>query len=310
VRFEEQVDAEITVLQLPAGEDPDEVIRRDLALWQRAVGEALPLVDFFFEAHIRGLRLDTPQGKAEAARRLLPVLLELPNRVKQDAYLRRLVGMLKSDEQALRLEFDRLRREHLRNARQTAEVSEPGQKSYTNGRGDEPAEHEALHTSQASRTPKPVPRLGSPEFLEDYCLGLLLVTPPLVAEICGILEAGDFAQTEARVLYHAFITALQAGGSLSTQQVISLLPLPVRELAEDLRQRVEAGPPLEKVRLKKAITDTAYRLKRIRLQEAITELRYLQREAEQAEDQEGLRLLNQRTQELLPLIHTIDNSHN
>ena len=29
VRFEEQVDAEITVARLPAGEDPDEFVRRD-----------------------------------------------------------------------------------------------------------------------------------------------------------------------------------------------------------------------------------------------------------------------------------------
>ena len=33
IRLEEQVDAEINVLQLPPGEDPDEVIRRDFASW-------------------------------------------------------------------------------------------------------------------------------------------------------------------------------------------------------------------------------------------------------------------------------------
>lgn len=304
VRFEEQVDAEITVLRLPPGEDPDEVIRRDLALWQRAVSQALPLVDFYFEAYTRGLRLDTPQGKAEAARRLLPVLLEVHDRVKQDAYLRRLAAMLRTEERLLRQQLEELRREQMRNARSSTDVAEPGQKSYPNGRDDASAGNDGT----AERARKPVPRLGSPEFLEDYCLGVLLVSPPLVAEICGILDAGDFRQTEARVLYHAFLTALHAGGPFATQQILSTVPLPVRELAEDLRQRVEAGPPMEQPKLKKAVTDAAYRLKRIRLQEAITELRYLQKEAEQAEDQEGLRLLTQRTQELLPLIHTIDTA--
>jgi DNA primase len=306
VRFEEQVDAEITVLRLPPSEDPDETIRRDLALWRRAIAEALPLVDFLFEAYTKGLRLETPQGKAEAARRLLPVLLEVHDRVKQDAYLRRLAAMLRTEERPLRQQLEALRQAQLRDAHHSADVTEPGPKSYPHGSDDETAGNEASHNGSDTKARRPVPRLGSPEFLEDYCLGLLLVSPPLAAEIYGILETGDFAQTEARVLYHAFLTTLQAGGSLSTQQVISTLPRPVQELAEDLRQRVEAGPPMEHARLKKAVTDAAYRLKRIRLQEAITELRYLQKEAEQAEDQEGLRLLKQRTQELLPLIHTID----
>jgi DNA primase len=308
VRFEEQVDAQITVLRLPPDEDPDEVIRRDLTLWQRAVSEALPLIDFFFEGAIKGVRLDTPQGKAEAVRRALPVLLEIRDKFKQDAYLRRLAELLRTDERALRLELEELRRVQIRHAANSAHVSEPGQKSYPNGRGDEAPGSEAAQNGAAERARKPVPRLGSPEFLEDYCLGLLLVSPSLAAEICGILDAGDFRQTEARVLYHTFVTALQAGGPLTTQQILSTTPLPVRELAEDLRQRVEAGPPMEQIKLKKAVTDAAYRLKRIRLQEAITELRYLQKEAEQAEDQEGLRLLTQRTQELLPLIHTIDTA--
>src|SRR5579884_1941716 len=43
IRLEEQVDAEINVLQLPAGEDPDELIRRDFAAWKHAASHPLPL---------------------------------------------------------------------------------------------------------------------------------------------------------------------------------------------------------------------------------------------------------------------------
>src|SRR5450759_1856786 len=48
IRLEEQVDAEINVLQLPAGEDPDEVIRENSALWDYAVAHPVPLVDYYF----------------------------------------------------------------------------------------------------------------------------------------------------------------------------------------------------------------------------------------------------------------------
>src|SRR5690348_4026945 len=58
VRFEEQVDAEITVARLPAGEDPDEFVRRDPAGWQRAIEQADPLIDFLFDAQTADLALN------------------------------------------------------------------------------------------------------------------------------------------------------------------------------------------------------------------------------------------------------------
>ncbi|HKT39870.1 MAG TPA: DNA primase, partial [Ktedonobacterales bacterium] len=74
VRFEEQVDAEITVAKLPPHEDPDEFARRDPAGWQQAIEKSLPLIEYLIEAQTADLALDTPQGKLEASRRLLPIL--------------------------------------------------------------------------------------------------------------------------------------------------------------------------------------------------------------------------------------------
>src|SRR3989441_2942461 len=74
IRLEEQVDAEINVLQLPPGQDPDEVIRQDFSLWSYAVAHPLPLVDYYFVAKTVGLDLRQPGGKTEAAKRLLPVI--------------------------------------------------------------------------------------------------------------------------------------------------------------------------------------------------------------------------------------------
>src|SRR5579885_3109912 len=74
IRLEEQVDAEINVLQLPAGEDPDEVIQRDFVAWSYAVAHPLPLVDYYFVVKTADLNLREPAGKSEAAKRLLPVI--------------------------------------------------------------------------------------------------------------------------------------------------------------------------------------------------------------------------------------------
>ncbi len=335
VRFEEQVDAQITILRLPPGEDPDEVIRQDVGLWKQALAEALPLVDFLFEAHTAGLRLDTPQGKSDAAKRLLPVLLEVHDRVKQDAYLRRLAGMLHTDERALRQELDLRRREQAREGRSGQYAPETGQKSYMKERGGEQAEVTSDQQAQRETFVELLPKGRSQEALskalEETCIGVLLACPTLVGDIYGIIDEVDFTGTETRVLYHCLVTALQNGTLSDTQHMLFTLPDMVQETAERLRQEVEmrermesisrirrrplhqgqhaleANPVLDTGRLKKVVTKAAYRLKRARLKEAHNELIYLRQEAEQAGDQDGVTALKQQTKDLLLQIETIDS---
>ncbi len=294
IRFEEQVDAEITVLRLPPGEDPDEVIRQSLEGWRRALAEALPLVDFFFEAHTANLKLDTPQGKAEAAKRLLPILLEVRDRVKQDAYMQRLAALLRTHERALQQELERLRREQIRDVRHGQHTAETGKKSYMNDGGDEQAGDGNADEARSQATSRPLLKASTTEATEDYCLGLLLAHPALGTEVCGILDEADFSRVETRVLYHTFVTTLQPGAFPDTRHMLSALPDMVQETAEHLRQRVEAGPPMERVALVKAATQAAYLLKLARLKETSTELEYLILEAKQTGDEEGIRVLTQR----------------
>src|SRR5229473_2087941 len=110
IRLEEVEDAEINVLQLPAGEDPDEVIRRDFVAWTYAVAHPLPLIDYYFVARTAGLNLREPADKTEAAKRLLPVIGSISDRVKRDAYLRKLATMISIEERSLNDELQRVLR--------------------------------------------------------------------------------------------------------------------------------------------------------------------------------------------------------
>ncbi|HEU5200349.1 MAG TPA: hypothetical protein VFU32_11970, partial [Ktedonobacterales bacterium] len=306
VRFEKQVDAQITVMRLPPGEDPDEVIRENVETWRRAVAEALPLIDFFFEVHTSGLRLDTAQEKAAAAKRLLPVLLEIRDRVERRDYVSRLATKLQTDERALDWELQRLQHQQARTIQNN--TVEPGKKSYMNERGGEQAETEQDDQARSQDTFRPATKADPALALEEYCLGLLLAHPTLASEICVIIDAADFSRIETQVLYQTFVTALQSGVPLNTQRIRSALPEPVQELAERLRQRVEAGPPQESAALKRAATQAAYRLKKARLTGFMTELQYLSLEAERAGDQEELRLLRQRMQDVSLQQRTINSA--
>src|SRR5205807_1246265 len=124
IRLEEQVDAEINVLQLPPGQDPDEVITRNFTAWTYAVAHPLPLVDYYFGIKTTGLNLREPTGKTEAAKRLLPIIGMISDRIKRDAYMRKLATMISTDERILYEELQRVLREQKTNG-VVAEFSAP-----------------------------------------------------------------------------------------------------------------------------------------------------------------------------------------
>jgi len=289
IQFEEQTGAEITIVRLPDGEDPDEFIRRNPADWQRAIQEALPLVDYAFEVQTADLDLATPQGKAEAAQRLLPVILDVSDRVKQDAYLRRLAALLRVEERALHLELEQLKRQ---------------------------SAHASRHTVQPASSPATEPATkrgnllgdGGRQAIEQYCLGILLTYPAIWGEIYAIIKEEDFAGTESRQLYRAFVSSCQGDAPPEMSVFLADLPPILRDLALRARAQMEAGPPLEGAGLKKAARHTAYRLKLAHLKESITMLQYLQKDAEGVGDQETVRTLQQQIIPLLLQRHAIESA--
>ncbi len=331
VRFEEQVDAEITVLRLPNGEDPDEFVRRDTAGWQRAIEEALPLVDYLFEVQMAGLALDTPAGKAEAAHRILPLIAELGDRTAQDAYVRRLAGRLRLDERELALDFQRVRRQRQRDARRPAErqssgapASQPASgpmppksadgevrdKYWDDGQGLQglgSAGYSAPGSDIASSSLGIAARILAGQAQEDFCLGLLLERPAAWFEIQPILTESDFVGTDTRELFRVYAaTMLRGDAPFDAPSFTEGLPPVLRAAAERARARLVLGAPEEGTGLAKMASNAAYRLKRTRLREEMAELDYLQRDAEQSGDGEASRALLGRKLQLLSLRKAID----
>ncbi len=161
IRFEEQVDAEITVARLPAHEDPDEFVRRDTEGWRRAIANAQPLIDFLIEARTADLALDTPQGKLEAKRRLLPIIAETRDRTLADDYVGRLAQRLRVDKIDLRNDLSQTRQRLDREAR--AHPTQPDRAARTSG---EEASHDSQGASFVTPTDDPFDDetlTGSPE---------------------------------------------------------------------------------------------------------------------------------------------------
>jgi DNA primase len=339
IRLEERVDAEINVLQLPSGEDPDEVIRRDFSAWSYAVAHPLPLVDYYFTAKTSGLNLREAADKAEAAKRLLPVIGSISDRVKRDAYLRKLATMISIEERSLNDELQRIlrgqkptgviaaftdrtsQRRSTRGTESAGELSLQGERSKPEGEtsgvselegaGDEEA---VQHFQANSQRELQSQTFGLDKLVrnrikwEDYLIGLLLHNPGLCPHVCGIITDGDFAGTDTRELYRIFNSVYQRDASPLFQSFEQFVPSALLETVARARKSVESRSPLEGAGLVKAAVQCATRLKRARLLQSNTELQYLVRGATEAGDVAVVQQLQQQLVNIHRQLRTIDSA--
>ncbi len=172
VRYEDAHNAEVKILILPQGKDPDELIREDASQWQKLIMEAKPMVDFIFESATAKVDLASARDKSLTAERLLPLLFEMKDPLRQAHYVERLARLLKIDEHAL---GDALKRFRATERRRKATKD---MKAFT----------------------PVVPTFTSSSPLEQYCLALLLQYPELEAE-SSVLSPDHFENTENRELF-------------------------------------------------------------------------------------------------------------
>src|SRR6266571_1044548 len=340
IRLEEQVDAEINVLQLPMGEDPDEVIRHDFSAWSYAVAHPLPLVDYYFVAKTSGLNLREAADKSEAAKRLLPVIGSISDRVKRDAYLRKLATMISIDERSLNEELQRILRGQKSTSVIAAFSDHTGQ--YRSIRGAELVERQSLSGNQSlsdgdlsgsekledSREESVLrfqannqqgqesrtttwgldKRIRDRIKWEDYLIGLLLQNPELCPHVCGIITDGDFAGTDTRELYRIFNSVYQRDASPLFQSFEQFVPSALLESVDRARKSVESRSPLEGAGLVKDAVQCATRLKRARLLQSNTELQYLVRGAKEVGDGAIVQQLQQQLMDIHRQLRTIDSA--
>jgi DNA primase len=90
VNYENTLDQEVKVIVLPAGKDPDEVIKEDGAGWGNLVNSGIPVVDYTFNAVTQGLILTKVKDKSVAVEKLLPIVAGIKNDIRRDHYLNKL----------------------------------------------------------------------------------------------------------------------------------------------------------------------------------------------------------------------------
>ncbi len=172
VGFEERLEAELLVISLPQGQDPDELIHDAPGTWQNLVEHAEPLVDFFLHALTRDLDLKLARDKSVAVKRLAPVVREVGDAVQRAHYTQQLARLVGLSEQVIAQEIGQTKR--------------------------------AAHAVMPVRETSGAPSASTTSKLEEYLLTLALHAPEFLSHI-AFLDPEDFEDTAGRTLYLALI---------------------------------------------------------------------------------------------------------
>lgn len=108
LQFERKLKTDIRIVQLQGGKDPDEIIKQDPDAWPRIVRSALPFLDFTIETLTRDLDLSDPNEKSTVVRQVLPLLRQIPDKIKENHYTRMLARRLDVSEEVIVAEKRRL----------------------------------------------------------------------------------------------------------------------------------------------------------------------------------------------------------
>ncbi|HEX9897299.1 MAG TPA: DNA primase [Dehalococcoidales bacterium] len=90
IDYENSLGAEVRVILMPGGKDPDEVVRENPDTWRELVKKAMPVIDFAIEKTVGKLDMRTARDKSLAANNLLPIISRVRDDIRRDHYLDKL----------------------------------------------------------------------------------------------------------------------------------------------------------------------------------------------------------------------------
>jgi DNA primase len=262
LRHEKRLDAELRVITLPEGKDPDEVVAEDPSLWSSLIDSAQPIVDYVIGVLSKDQDLDDAKTKADIARQVLPLIEDIADSVEREAYRQHLARKLHVDERAL-----------------LSSRPATGSRRSSRRMGD-------------SQEVEQLPSRGKDIPLERFCLGLLLQDPELLYRINRQFQAlqmnrltqGDFSGIVHRSLFEAVNKALNQDEEEPSNYWRSKLDESLIEVADQILADLSnltrfARLELERPKQADEVAARFLQLRKQNLENELNRLQFLLREA-------------------------------
>ncbi|RME77234.1 MAG: DNA primase [Chloroflexi bacterium] len=292
IAYEGHIVQDIYIAALPAGKDPDDILREEPARWRQIINAAQSSLDYYESLILRQNDTTTPQGKSAVVRELMPVYRDIKDNIEKEARVQSLARRLGLDERLLLAEL---------------------RGSYT--QPSRPRSRRRKPAAPVVEPPAEVGGLAEKPDLGDHCLSLIIARPETLAAANELLiqhthpeiRPEDFQPSEQREIFKV----LQVWTALPAPTPENLLEMADPSLAgaiERLNSRRQKAPPPPPENLDKALGNAILRLRRRTVEERITELQHLQQDAEAAGDDDSVRIYIELARQQVILRDKIDKT--
>lgn len=110
----QSVDVQLSIISLPAGKDPDELIQKDADAWLEAIHSPQYAIDWLIDRYKELHNLKTASGKRAFSDVLAKTVSRLQDSVEQDHYIKLLAKVSEVNEQAIKSKIDLIRSDEKR----------------------------------------------------------------------------------------------------------------------------------------------------------------------------------------------------
>jgi DNA primase len=318
VRMEERLGANLFIISMPEGRDPDDVIRQEPQTWQSLVDKAQPLVDFYFRLVAEQVDLRSAQGKGQAVAELAPLIAELEDEIERQHYVQQLSRQVQIDEQIILGRVQAAVKTVQGKSHQLA--SEQPKRKFSSGRlaakgRRRPSDPEEQAPPVAEeKTVTEQSRRGITHFTqEDHLLANLLRESDLLVWLAGAttaleiapLQPDDLLNIENQEIYRALKQYISSDEQWDLEFFQEML---TPHLHGRLAQLIAYSASLPHTNLQALQEDTINTLIRIRIERVGADsrnIKFLQDDANRQNDPDGEKqfgaVLNQHKRELFYL---------
>lgn len=101
----------LKVTRLPEGKDAADIILKNPKEWQTTLKNPKSILEFYFQSAFSGRNPETPEGKKEISKILLPILKRIPNEIERSYWIQKLAGELKVKEENVEEELKKMKTE-------------------------------------------------------------------------------------------------------------------------------------------------------------------------------------------------------
>ena len=262
-----EAEMRVKVAVLPAGQDPDSLIRKQgVEAFTRVLQSSKDLFDYRVDLLTRQYNPKEMEGRIRICQDLLPTLKRVPNAIQRGEYIHRLAEILAVDERVLWTELERTRLDKgIRQPDKTAEA--------------------------------PVPVRTFTMSPEELLAGLLLEDPARMAQLQGRLDPQDLQDPEVRQLVLWLVERMEQADEPDPRSFLSSLPEGSGEWEGRLARWLAWADSMQEKEL--IFTEVVERIHTLKHQAEMEKLRTSIRQAEESGDQEtALRLISEFNQRM------------